>query len=329
MSYDTCNQVSADCPVEATIYGDYFTLGATATYATILGGFLAAQVPLAIRAKTWSYSAWLAAGTGFEFIGYVCRSVMSKNPWNFEAFIAQNLCLVLGPTLVAASISITFKHIVLWYGPEHSLIRPRFYPWVFVGTDFISICIQAAGGGIASGAGTDASAFKLGNNMLLAGVSFQVVNMTFCGGLILAYVWRRRKAGPTHDTNKRGRSLPPCARGTPEDVSRSGKRAKMFIWGLAVAYVAIVARCIYRIPEMAMGWGSTLMQNEATFMSLDGAMLIVACGLLTILHPAIFFPFMGKSGKTEDEGGQEMEMESREQLRSPEESKNASPSVST
>jgi hypothetical protein len=71
------------------------------------------------------------------------------------------------------------------------------------------------------------------------------------------------------------------------------------------------------IPEMAMGWGSTLMQNEATFMSLDGAMLIVACGLLTILHPAVFFPYMGKTHKNENEGGGDMEMDPREQLRSP------------
>jgi hypothetical protein len=232
--------------VEATIYGDYFTLGATAAYATIFGAFLAAQVPLAIRARTWSYGAWLAAGTGFEFIGYVCRSVMSKNPWNFEAFIAQNLCLVLGPTLVAAAISITFKHLVLWYGPEHSLIRPRLYPWVFVGTDFISICIQSAGGGLASGAGSNESVFKMGNNMLLAGVSFQVVNMTFCGGLILAYIWRRRQSGRTCNPNDHDLDLPPCARGSPQEVSRNGKRAKTFTWGLAVAYIAIIARCIYR-----------------------------------------------------------------------------------
>jgi len=51
------------------------------------------------------------------------------------------------------------------------------------------------------------------------------------------------------------------------------------------------------ISEMAMGWGSTLMQDEATFMSLDGAMLIIACGLLTIFHPAFFFPYMGRPRK--------------------------------
>jgi len=128
MSYGVCTRVSLECPVEHTLYGDYFTLGATAAFAATFGLFLLAQIPLAIKARTWSFGAWLAAGTSFELVGYICRSVMARNPWNFAAFIAQNLCLVLGPTFVAASISITFKHIVLWSGPQHSLISPSFYP---------------------------------------------------------------------------------------------------------------------------------------------------------------------------------------------------------
>lgn len=252
MSYSTCDAVSAACPVELTIYGDYFTLGATATYAVVFGGFLIAQGPLLWKGKTWSFGAWLFAGTVFEFIGYVGRSVMTQNPWNFEAFIAQNLCLVLGPTLVAAASSITFKHLVLWYGPEHSLLRPNLYPWVFVGTDFISICIQSAGGGLASAAGSDASVFKIGNNMLLAGVSFQVVNMTFCGGLILAYIWRRRQAlqtgpVPSSDTWSGSQAdLPPCRQGSASEVQRNKKKMAWFIGGLATAYMAIIFRCIYR-----------------------------------------------------------------------------------
>ncbi|KAI9166393.1 aromatic amino acid aminotransferase [Paramyrothecium foliicola] len=256
MSYSTCDRVSPECPVENTIYGGYFTLGATATYATMFGLFLTAQVPLAFRARLWSYGSWLAAGTGFEFIGYVCRSVMVENPWNFDAFIAQNLCLVLGPTLVAAAISVTFKHLVLWYGPEYSLIRPNLYPWVFVGTDFISICIQGAGGGIASAADNDESVFTLGNNLLLAGVSFQVVNMTLCGGLIIAYGLRRRQAlisGPIQATDTGEATgtpaetvISPCYHGTDESVHRNRKSVRLFIWALASAYIAIVIRCIYR-----------------------------------------------------------------------------------
>ncbi|KAM5373266.1 hypothetical protein ACJZ2D_007095 [Fusarium nematophilum] len=36
------------------------------------------------------------------------------------------------------------------------------------------------------------------------------------------------------------------------------------------------------IPEMAMGWGSDLLQSEATFMSLDAAVMLVPRGMLTI-----------------------------------------------
>ena len=37
-----CDHVSPECPVSATIYGDYFTLGATATYAALFALMLAA-----------------------------------------------------------------------------------------------------------------------------------------------------------------------------------------------------------------------------------------------------------------------------------------------
>lgn len=82
------------------------------------------------------------------------------------------------------------------------------------------------------------------------------------------------------------------------------------------------------IPEMALGWGSTLMQNEATFMSLDGAMLMIACGLLTVFHPALFFPYMGKNHDREDTGSVALEMAMSEHLRRPEETKNGSSSAS-
>ena len=64
-----------------------------------------------------------------------------------------------------------------------------------------------------------------------------------------------------------------------------------------------------------MGWGSDLMQNEATFMVLDGAMLMIACGVLTIVHPAIFFPFMGKGVSAPTKRDNEIEMSSAEGLR--------------
>ena len=56
-----------------------------------------------------------------------------------------------------------------------------------------------------------------------------------------------------------------------------------------------------------MGWGSTLMKNETLFMILDGALLMLACGALTIFHPAVWFPFMSKRGRNTEQQHTELE----------------------
>ncbi|KAM0327522.1 hypothetical protein ACHAQA_005812 [Verticillium albo-atrum] len=241
-SVDTsnCTEVTAECPVSATLYGDYFSTGGCAFFVVAYVLLILCQMWFGWLSKTWSYTAYLFVGSLFELIGYISRLRMSFNPFISNAFIFQILFLILAPTLIAAAISLTFKHIVLYYGPEMSTIRPRLYPWVFVGSDFISIIIQSIGGAIAASASTgdnpDASKADLGNNLLLAGVAFQVVNMVVCGGLMLEY--------------------------------------------------------LRRIPEMASGWGSTIMRNEATFMIFDGAMILLAVLFLTAIHPRTFFPFL-------------------------------------
>ena len=51
---------------------------------------------------------------------------------------------------------------------------------------------------------------------------------------------------------------------------------------------------VCRIPEMSMGWGSDLQRNETTFLILDGGMILTSVLMLTIFHPFLFFPYMGK-----------------------------------
>ncbi|KAG7120052.1 Efflux pump himE like protein [Verticillium longisporum] len=316
-SYTTCDGVSDRCPVSATVYGDYFTTGACAFFVAAHALLLAAQVYLGWRSKAWSFAAYLALGTAFELMGYAARIAMSYNPWSYEGFVIQLLMLILGPTLVAAAISVTFKHLVLWHGPQWSFIRPRLYPWVFVGTDFFSIVIQAAGGGVSSvatdGDDPDQGLLDVGSGLLVAGVVFQVANMVFCGGLMLLYIWRRHRAlkksegasraaapavvdgpgggGETSSSVASGRVGPGAAGKTyrPKDP-----KVQKFIWAITGAYIAIIVRCIYRIPEMQTGWASELMQNETLFLILDGAMILAAVLTLTVFHPAFFFPFLGK-----------------------------------
>ncbi|KAJ5618140.1 hypothetical protein N7537_003254 [Penicillium hordei] len=59
------------------------------------------------------------------------------------------------------------------------------------------------------------------------------------------------------------------------------------------AYITVLIRCIYRLPEMAGGWGNELMQSEMDFLVLDGMMVALACLVFTVVHPGLYLPTMG------------------------------------
>ncbi|KAL2755349.1 hypothetical protein ACRALDRAFT_1082382 [Sodiomyces alcalophilus JCM 7366] len=306
-SFNSCTEVNAMCPVEASLYGDYFTMGACVFFVVAFGLNAAAQGWLTYKSRAWSFGVYLAIGTLMEMIGYIGRAIMANNPWHFQAFFMQLLMLILGPTFIAAAISVTFKHLVMWYGSQYSFMKPALYPWIFVGSDFVSILIQAVGGVIASMATEeeipDEAMLDLGNALLIAGVVFQVVNMVFCGGLMLVYFWRRHtaikssaaaaSAATGHGYASGSESSVNAEKAAGRSSSAEDKKVHIFIYAIVASYIFIIIRCIYRIPEMQSGWGSDLMQNEATFLALDGAMILIAVTVVTAIHPAFFFPYLG------------------------------------
>lgn len=258
-TYSTCEEVSELCPVEATIYGGALSQPAAVFFGVAFFICLLAQIYFGIRARTWSFSIWLALGTIFEVAGYLSRFNLARNPWSLNSFIIQYIALLLAPTLVAAAISVTFKSVVIWYGKQWSVIRPALYPWVFVGTDFLSILIQVLGGGATATATTGNAGEgvrKLGEGLVIGGVSFQVANMLCCGGLMLTYVKRRKAAtrGGLELLEEGRRNLSPIGvkKGSPIAVSRAaatvneGTRTRKFVYALGIAYVAIIIRCSYR-----------------------------------------------------------------------------------
>jgi hypothetical protein len=244
-SFDTCTDVTPWCPVSLTVYGHYFNLGASIFYTVFFTLCLIWQIVQAVRGKTISFSIFLAIGTGFEIMGYGARISMSPigTVWNYNAFVIQLLMLILGPTLVAAAISVTFKWIVVQEGVKYSLIKPKWYPWVFVGTDFFSIVIQAAGGGVSAAATggdeTNQQLVDVGSGLLVAGVAFQAANMAFCGGLMVIYYWRylkgeaatKRELDSSHER---------------KSTWKPDTKFKKYLWAIIVAYVAVLIRCIYR-----------------------------------------------------------------------------------
>ncbi|KAM0275047.1 hypothetical protein ACHAQH_007608 [Verticillium albo-atrum] len=307
-----CEEVSPECPVELSFYGAFLSKGAAIFFGVSFLLLLLVQVYFGFKAKTWSFMVWLAIGTGFEVVGYAARTLIADDPFETNYFVIHLITLLLAPTLVAAAISITFKHLVVWYGAQWSLLRPSLYPWVFVGTDFVSIFIQVIGGGatatVATGSGNEAVQ-KLGEAMIMGGVVFQVANMLCCSALMLIYIRRRKKAlleGPAElgsdqqHLNPTSRGIIPTSRG--EATDEEARRVKLFIYAIAVAYVAIIIRCTYRITENIPAISRDVMRNEPAFLVLDGGMILIAIGAVTVFHSYKFFPFLGVKTRKQKKG---------------------------
>jgi len=267
-SYKTCHEVSPECPVALTTYGYYPDLGANAFFLAWFAILFFASVAIGIWSKTWTYTLALGGGTLLEALGYLGRVMMHNNPWDKSGFEMQICCIIIGPSFLAAAIYLTLKHFVLYCGPEHSILKARLYPWVFVGCDFASIVLQAIGGGVASSGGS-ADSIKIvnaGNSIIITGIAFQVATMGVCGLLVVLYLWRYRKASAQRSVSSEKSAF---------ELSRSEgtvSERKLYFFGgvLVIAYVTILIRCIYRLPEMAGGWGNPLMRKEKEFLLLDG-----------------------------------------------------------
>lgn len=303
-SYKICNSVTPECPVSDTLYGYYPDLGANAFFAALFAVLLIAQLVIGTLTRTWTFMLAVGLGVFGEMVGYIGRLIMHKNPWSTPGFEMQICCLVLAPSFLAAGIYLTLKHMVLYCGPEHSRLKAKWYPWIFVGSDLGSIIVQAIGGGVAASAtntqNANAALLSAGDALIIVGIALQSVTMSVCGIVILNFFLRRRKARREPKVEAEGttdRSLDVST--LPNDEhARSPLRFRIFCWAIGFAFFTILIRCVYRIPEMAGGWGNSRMRDEPEFLVLDGAMVALASIAFTVAHPGIMFPPMRKGNKS-------------------------------
>lgn len=64
---------------------------------------------------------------------------------------------------------------------------------IFIGSDMGSFVLQAAGGGVVNGAGTNQAILEMGNNIIIVGIAFQVAAMSMFGFLALNFFIASRK----------------------------------------------------------------------------------------------------------------------------------------
>ena len=147
-------------------------------------------------------------------------------------------------------------HIVNTLGPQYSPITPKFYPWIFISCDFLSLVLQAAGGATAATANGNKTLSTDGGYIMLSGIVWQVFTLMVFGGLCVEY-FRRVYANRYNLT------------ASATAVFNSTK-FRLFVAAITVAFTTIFVRCVFRIAELADGWASPIMRNEVEFIVFDG-----------------------------------------------------------
>lgn len=251
-------------------------LGGNAIFAAIFGIYFLMNLFFGIRHKTWGYMAAMFFGLAGEIIGYVGRLLLYQNPFDPTGnnFLIYMVSLTIAPSFIAAAIYLCLARIVVVYGEQISRFRPRTYTLIFCGCDFFSLLLQAAGGGMASSS-TTYSAQQTGINIMLAGLSAQVVSLFIFACMSLEYFYRLYRNPTQRDTSHR--------------MLYESKLFKAFIIGLAISTLTIFTRSTFRVAELSGGFRGALANNEVSFMVLEGTMVTIACSCLTLLHPGISF----------------------------------------
>jgi hypothetical protein len=143
---------------------------------------------------------------------------------------------------------------VIVYGEGLSRLKTTLYTRFFIGCDCISLTLQGAGGGVAASA-QGGSNLGLGNNLMLAGLIFQIVTLVVFGLFCIDLAIRVCKT--------------PSGKNPAYSSLRSSSRFQGFLVAVVVTFTTVIVRSLYRVVELGSGWNNKVQRMEAPFIILE------------------------------------------------------------
>jgi len=262
-------------------YGYLVTESVCIVFMVLYGITTALHLIQAIHFRMW----WLLptavlAGAG-EVLGWSARLWSSISPLLITPFTIQISATIIAPTPFVAAILVTFARIIERLGVRYSRLTPRWYSRFFFSCDLISLFVQAAGGGIASSASTDAGS-TLGGNIMLGGIIFQLVSLILFICIATETLVRFWKDLPAHEETIRSSDS------TLTVKAKMGHRITLLLYALSFITTCIFIRSIYRTIELADGWNGRIIETQIYFNALDGGMVVISMFTFNIFHPGWF-----------------------------------------
>ncbi|EON69449.1 hypothetical protein W97_08709 [Coniosporium apollinis CBS 100218] len=221
---------------------------------------------LFFRHRPCWYFTPVIVGCAMEIVGYAFRILSNKiSPYNVIYFVVQYFFIVVAPVFFSAAIYTIISVLISVVGREYAPMGPRLILAIFITSDVVATIVQVAGAALIGVAESNRRDPTTANNILLAGLAFQVFAFLVFIILLALFLWRSRKV-------------------TMMTVKRS------FIIALVVATLAIYLRTCFRLAETAEGVMGYLSTHEVFFGCLEFAPVVVAVFLFNIWHPGRCIP---------------------------------------
>ena len=179
-------------------------------------------------------------------------------------YCIQNVFILLGPTLFAATVYMTLGRIIRSIRAEkYSIVRVNWLTKIFVTGDVLSFMIQGTAGGLmASGGNT-----SLGHDLVIVGLVIQVV--MFALFIITAVIFQMRM----HQY--------PTRQAFDHDLPW-----KQHLYTLYTVSLLIMARSIFRVVEYAMGQDGYPLTHEWTLYVFDALLMFVVMVIYGVFFPS-------------------------------------------
>jgi len=211
----------------------------------------------------------------------------STSPSSVGPWIGQNMLLLTGAPLLAATIYMTFRHVVeALEASKLAIVSPRWITRFYVLLDIIVIITQLAG--TIMPASGDAHLIALSRKIILAGLSIQLAALTF----FMANCWQVHKK--LRQATKEG---------TMHGLVVSWQTHLM---ALEAATLLLFIRSMVRVVEYAQGDTGYVASHEVYIYVFDGALMFLIMLFFSILHPQRLVQDMDNKEKKKE--GSRMEL---------------------
>ncbi|KAF2221210.1 parasitic phase-specific protein PSP-1 [Elsinoe ampelina] len=267
------------CPLSASVLEYQPSVPASATFIGLFSLWLLLFVVQGVWTRTWGFTAAMVSGCVLEIVGYLGRIMIHDNPFSFNGFLIQIICITVAPVFFCSAIYVLLSQIITHVDPSISRLSPRLVYWIFIPCDVVSLVLQAVGGALSSLGKTRADVDQ-GVHISLGGLVFQVVTLTAFCILFVDYIITCRRKGRQ---------------------ALLDKRLKVLLVATFLSALLILLRCTYRIVELHEGYFSHWFRDEPMFIALESVVMAVAVPCLIVGHPG----FTLIKSKAFDKGDQE------------------------